>query len=298
MLLYRSKFRRSFFLGALAFSAAPMTSIHAQILHATGTRPSFAVASIRPSPSNVQAARTVQPNSFAVNGTTLKEIVSYAYGITFDREIAGGPKWIATDRFDIKAEPDEAETAELTKMSRDDREQRIRLMVQSLLAERFNLKVSFSTKELPVYELVIAKGGFKCPKQTPDTPLAATPQPRFHWSAPPPPPPPPPGYTPPIPDDARALAQQPVHFRTKGWPFWLVVTMLSHQPELDGRTVLDKTGLDGSYDCEASWSREGADSTAPSFFTAIQEQMGLKLDPSKGPVEVVLIDHVERPSEN
>ena len=62
--------------------------------------------------------------------------------------------------------------------------------------------------------------------------------------------------------------------------------------------VVDKTGLDGSYDCQASWSREGSDGTGPSFFTAIQEQMGLKLEPAKGPVEILLIDHIEPPSEN
>jgi uncharacterized protein (TIGR03435 family) len=89
-----------------------------------------------------------------------------------------------------------------------------------------------------------------------------------------------------------------MHIRTQYWPFWLVVTVIGHEPELEGRPVVDKTGLEGSYDCEATWSREGSDGPGPSFFTAIQEQMGLKLESSKGPVEVVVIDHIERPSEN
>ena len=93
------------------------------------------------------------------------------------------------------------------------------------------------------------------------------------------------------------MAQTP-HLRTKGWPFWLVVTTLSHQPELDGRTVVDKTGLDGSYDCEMTWSQAGSDGTGPSLFTAVQNDLGLKLEPAKGMVEVLVVDGVERPSGN
>ena len=72
------------------------------------------------------------------------------------------------------------------------------------------------------------------------------------------------------------------------------MTALGHEPELGGRTVIDKTGLAGTYDCEATWSR--AEGSGPSFFTAIQEQMGLKLEPAKGLVETVVVEHVERPS--
>jgi bla regulator protein BlaR1 len=282
----------------VAFGVVRMTPMYGQILHATAPRPSFAVASIRPSPSDEDTRRELQADSFTTRAMTLKQIISYAYGITFDHELSGGPNWVRTDKFDIEAKPDETEAAALSKLSHDDLDEQMRLMVQSLLAERFKLTATFQKKELPVYELVIAKGGLKCTKETPDSPLAAASPPRFRNSAAPPPPPPPPGYTQPTPDEARALAQQPLRLRTKGWPFWLVVTMLSHQPELDGRMVVDKTGLDGSYDCQASWSREGSDGTGPSFFTAIQEQMGLKLEPAKGPVEILLIDHIELPSKN
>jgi bla regulator protein BlaR1 len=299
MLISGLNLRRLFLLGVTAFGMMRIAPIHAQILHATEPRPSFAVASIRPSPpDNNIASREFRADSFMIKAMTLKQIISYAYGITFDRELEGGPGWVRADKFDIEAKPDETTVAALTKLSHDDLDEQMRLMVQSLLAERFHLAVSFQKKELTVFALNIAKGGLKCTKIEAKTPLAATPPPRFHWTALPPPPPPPPGYTPPMPDEARNLAQQPLHMRTKGWPFWLVVTSLSHQPELNGRTVLDKTGLDGSYDCEASWSREGSEGTGPSFFTAIQEQMGLKLEPSKGLVEVLLIDHIESPTEN
>jgi uncharacterized protein (TIGR03435 family) len=287
-----------FFLGVTAFTLLRLTPIHAQVLRATGPRPSFAVASIRPSkPDDDFSRRDFRTDSFTAHAMTLKQIISYAYGLTFDQELSGGPGWSRTDKFDIEAKPDEAETASLSKLSHDDLDEQMRLRVQSLLGERFGLTVSIHKRDLPQYKLVIAKGGLKCTKTAAKTPLAALAPPRFHWSAPPPPPPPPAGYTPPTPEQARILTQA-IHMRTQYWPFWLVVTVLGHEPELGGRPVIDKTGLEGSYDCEASWSREGSDGQGPSFFTAIQEQMGLKLEPAKGPVEVLLIDHIQPPSEN
>jgi uncharacterized protein (TIGR03435 family) len=304
ILLRRQNSRRNLLVFAIAaIAVAGGLPIHSQILHASGPLPSFAVASIRPShtsqgPTVFGPARIAQPDQFELKAATVKEMITYAYGLVFDHELSGGPGWIGTEQFTIDAKPDDDEVAALSKLSRDDRETQMRLMMQSLLAQRFALKVSFETKELPVYALVVAKGGLKCPKDTSPPALADASRPRFGSSIPPPPPPPPPGYVPPTPEEARSLAQQPLHFRTRGWPFWLVVTMLSHQPELGGRPVIDKTGLDGAYDCEASWSRAGSDGPAPSFFTAIQEQMGLKLEPQKADVETVVVDSVERPSEN
>lgn len=91
---------------------------------------------------------------------------------------------------------------------------------------------------------------------------------------------------------------QSLHLRTKGWPFWLTVALLSHQTELEGRPVIDKTGLEGAYDCEMNWSQVDSDGAGQSFFSAVQDQLGLKLQPSKGPVEVLVIDSISRPSEN
>ena len=274
----------------------------AQLLHASGERPSFAVASIRPSsPDRVEFERAVVEagGGFTGRSMTLRQIVSFAYGITFARELLGAPAWAGVDKFDIEAKADDAERAALSKLSRDDLDERVRLMLQLLLAERFKLKVSFARKELPVYVLTVAKGGMKCPKAVAETPLAKLPAPRFAWTALPPPPPPPPGYVPPSPEDAHVQTQT-MHMRTKFFPFWLVVTEIGHQPDLDGRTVVDKTGLDGSanYDCDLTWSRAGSEGSGPSFFTAIQEQMGLKLEAGKGEAEVLVIDGVERPSEN
>jgi bla regulator protein BlaR1 len=292
---------RLFSLLGVAFivaQSAPGTPMDGQILHAPEPRPSFAVASIRPSPHDDAFGRMdFRADSFTIQAMTLKQIISYAYDVTFDRELEGGSGWVREDKFDIKAKPDETTVAALTGLSHDDLDEQMRLMVQSLLTERFHLIVNFQKSEQTVFALVIAKSGLKCTKVDAKTPLAALPPPRFHWSAPPPPPPPPPNYTPPTPEEKHSQGQA-MHIRTQYWPFWLVVTVIGHEPELEGRPVVDKTGLEGSYDCEATWSREGSDGPGPSFFTAIQEQMGLKLESSKGLVEVVVIDHIERPSEN
>jgi uncharacterized protein (TIGR03435 family) len=185
-------------------------------------------------------------------------------------------------------------------LSRDDRDEQVRLMVQSLLAERFGLRVSFVKKVLPVYVLVVAKGGLKCAGDEGAKPaIADMSQPRFRWSEGPAPPPPPPGWTPPTPEEARRrAATSPLQMRTRGWPWWLVVTFLSHQPELGGRTVIDKTDLHGSYDCQMSYSQDGSNGPGPSLFSALQAQMGLKLKPEKRDVETLVINSIERPSEN
>jgi uncharacterized protein (TIGR03435 family) len=274
-------------------------SAYAQVLHADRPTPLFAVASIKPSPPDAPnfERRVVRKDGLLIQEMTVRNIIKYAYGLAFERELSGGPKWIETALYDIEAKPDEALMEWLSKASGDDRDEQMRVMLQSLLAERFHLKVSFQKKELPVYRLVIAKSGLKCAKVAAETPFASTPQPRFRWTALPPPPPPPPGYIPPSPEQARAQTQT-MHYLTKYFPFWLVATEFGHQPELNGLILIDETGLSGNYDCELTWSRVGSDGTGPSFFTAVQEQMGLKLELVKRQVETVVIDSIERPSQN
>ncbi len=272
----------------------------AQVLRSASPLPSFAVASIRPAAADSPDGGIAVPpkGSLSANSTTLKTMILFAYGLGNEDELSGVPDWVRSDRFQLETRIDDARAAALDKLSADDRSEQMRFMLQSLLAERFHLKVHSETRELPVYSLVIAKTGLKCTKQAADSsPFDSLPRPRFRMSVGPPPPPPPPNWHPPItPEEIQAQAVAPMHFRTKGWPFWMVVTVLSHQPETGGRVVIDKTGLEGSYDCEATWSREGGG--GESFFTAIEDQMGLKLQPEKAPVEVLVIDHIERPSEN
>ncbi len=281
--------------GFVACSAG-LGRMNGQLLHASGERPSFAVASIRPSSPDVVPHGGSGAGRYAEAATTVKDLIKYAYGIAYDAELVGGPRWMSTEKFAVEAKADDAEA--LSKMSRNDREEQMRLMMQSLLAERFGLVARFEMRELPVYELVVAKGGLKCVVDTTSPPaIADASRPRFRWSNAPAPPPPPPGWVAPSAEEARKMSQS-MHLRTKGWPFWLVVTVLSHQPELDGRAVVDKTGLEGSYDCEMTWSQVGSDGPGASLFTAVQNDLGLKLEPGKGLVEVLVVDGVERPSGN
>lgn len=268
-----------------------MIPMYGQMLHATGPRPSFDVASIRPARSDAQWENiygfSERPDSYMVRGVTIRNVIFYAYGIGFAPEFSGGPKWVGTDRFDIEAKPDAAETAALNKLSFADKDEQKRLMVQSLLAERFKLKVSFVKRELPVYALVVAKGGLKCTESKDASRLTTAPRRRFPVPPPPPPPPPPGG-----------LAPGEIRLTPRGWLFSELVAYLTSQQEVSGRMVVDKTGLEGVYDCNLSWAREGSDVSGPSFFTAIQEQMGLKLEPTKAPSEVLVVDHIDPPSEN
>ena len=271
----------------------------AQLLHPVSPMPSFSVDSVRPTDPNEDLSHGgVSPDSYRADRTTLKDVLGYAFGLGYDHELVNAPSWVTNDHFDIQGKLDDDQVANLRKLSRDDRDEQMRLMVQSILAERFHLTYHFETRELPVYLLQIAKSGLKCPRDTTSKPAIADPsRPRFRWSSAPAPPPPPPGWHPPSPSEQNVLMQS-LHMRTKGWPFWLILASLSHQPELEGRPVIDQTGLEGAYDCEMNWSQANSDGTDQSFFTAVRDQLGLTLQPSKGPVEVLVIDSIQRPSEN
>ena len=271
----------------------------AQSGQTTGTpSPSFEVASIKPNRSGDMFTRIMsQPERFTANGVTTKHLITMAYNVK-DFQVSGGPGWINSERYDIEAKVPDSIAEELPKLPPDQREEQSRLMMQALLADRFKLKLSHTTKELPIYALVIAKSGPKLKEAKPDDNY-------------------PTGIKGP---DGRALPGMmrmgPGELTGQGIAVKFLVRLLSQQV---GRDVLDQTGLKGNYDFMLKWTPEpgegmmlagpeganpGAESapppesSGPSIFTAIQEQLGLKLEPAKGPVEVLVIDHVEKPSEN
>jgi uncharacterized protein (TIGR03435 family) len=285
---------RLFLPGILLCSAA-----YGQLLHPASPMPSFAVASVRATdPSRELSGGGTDLDSYRAERTTMDQVLDYAFGLGFEHELVDAPAWVMHDRFDIQGKLDDEQVASLRKLSRNDHEEQMRLMVQSMLAERFGLKYHFETRELPVYVLEVAKSGLKCARDTTSPPAISDPsRPRFRWSASPSPPPPPLGWHPPSPSEQK-VQMQSLHMRTKGWPFWLLVTSLGHQPELEGRPLIDKTGLEGSYDCEMNWSQAGSDGAGQFFFSAVRDQLGLTLQPAKGPVEVLVIDQISRPSAN
>lgn len=212
---------------------------------------------------------------------TLLDLIRDAYGFlkfTNDR-ILGAPDWAKSDKFDIAAKVDSPDIAELQKLSQDQRG----LMLQAFLADRFKMVIHKETRELPVFALIIAKNGPKLKEATPD--------------------------------DKGMMRLGRGILVGQGIPIASLANMLMQQRELDGRTVLDKTGLSGKYEVTLRWMPEQSldqtspvgnsqaavpptDASAPTIFTAIQEQLGLKLESAKGPAEFLVIDHVEVPSVN
>jgi uncharacterized protein (TIGR03435 family) len=193
----------------------------------------------------------------------LGDLITYAYDIK-DYELFGEPHWADIDRYNISAKGPDGSS--LTRNV-------ARPMMQALLADRFHLKLHTEMKEMAVYALVVAKGG-----------------PKFRESLP--------------------GAQQLLTLQSKGKAAMMLTVTRGDMAQLAGqfskrngvdRPTVDKTGLTGTYDYKLEWGDDtaaGADSGVTSVFTAFQEQLGLKLEPTKAPVEVLMVDHAEKPSEN
>ncbi len=201
----------------------------------------------------------------------LKSLIYSAYGIIMDSQVKGLPEWTESEPYDIQARVDADTAAAWQKMMRKEREKQEQPMMQALLADRCQFKAHQETLELPVYDLVIAKGGLKMKESLPNEAGSE----RLST------------------DGAVAVHAMPVSTLEYAFSGSL------------GRMIVDKTGLgDKKFDFELKWTpddRLGANTApdeAPSLFTALEEQLGLKLVPGKGPVDVLVIDHMERPSAN
>ena len=249
--------------------------------------PVFEVASIKPSdPLANGMSMGVRPGGlYNAKGVTVKSLIMSAYDVR-PFQISGPPGWLDTNKYDIIAKANATGLAEddPAKMTDDQRTQfreQMQQRVRALLADRFQLKLHKDTKELPVYVLLIAKSGAKIQESADKT------------------------------SPGRSLRMQ----RGEGGrtemtgltlPMESLVKNLAGQV---GRNVVDQTGLKGKYDFKLTFapdfgqpdSREDhapAADAGPSIFTALQEQLGLKLDSQKGPVEVLVIDSVQKASEN
>jgi bla regulator protein blaR1 len=256
--------------------------------------PAFEVASIKPNKSGTGMTMLhTTPVGFSASNISLKALIQEAYGVE-ENQIFGAAGWLGSERFDIEAKVSSSDTDALHNLNPDQR----RLMLQPLLADRFQLKVHTEARDLPVLVLVVAKGG-----------------PKLHEAKP--------GDT--YPNGLKGfdggggpgmMLMRPGQLTAQGVDLSFVAKQFSQQL---GRTVQDKTGLTGKYDFTLQWKPDrdpspmpGApqpgqqgpaatlspDSSEASIFTAVQEQLGLKLESRKAPVEVLVIDHVEAPSEN
>jgi len=289
--------------GPVLFGFVNTPKVGAQLVQLASNQPSpsFEVASVKPSHSSDNRMRIgISPGKFTVENVSLKSIIMFAYDAKSDSQISGGPDWIKSESFNIEAKEDDAQAAELEKLPREEREKQLKLMVQSLLADRFNLKVSHQTKELPVYALVVARNGPKLTKSAVEPPSSDGPE-----------------------TQGPPKMMRGIMMRGRGElsgtaaPMSLLADALSRQRETGGRVVIDKTGLTGNYDWTLHWTPEspaplfkGADNDStpdngpapdtagPALFTALEEQLGLKLESQKGAVDTLVIDSVEKPSEN
>jgi uncharacterized protein (TIGR03435 family) len=207
---------------------------------------------------------------FRTVNLSLKDLLQFAYDLP-KSQILGGAPWLDSTMFDIDAKSGSSMDAELQALPSDQARRRKQLMVQALLADRCKLAAHQETRELPVYALVVAKGGPKFKPSETNGSTINTGRSRLHIA----------GSDDTIAILARELAQ------------------------VLGRVVLNDTGLSGRYDLTLQWTPDDAltngapdPNLPPGIFTAIQEQLGLKLESTKGSVPVLVLDHVETPSAN
>ena len=235
----------------------------------------FDVAAIKPNSSGDNRVMIGMPGGgrFVAVGVNTRILIQQAFNVR-DFQISGGPGWMGTDRWEINAQaegmPERMPPGALAPM------------LQSLLEDRFQLKAHRETKEMPIYALQVAKGGSKLKANSGE----------------------------PGPNIRMGRGQ----FTFKKVGMQMLATQLSTQT---GRVVVDQTGLTGEYDFELNWTPDlgqgggpfggpidgpGAPPPAnpggPTLFTALQEQLGLRLEATKGPVEMVVIDRIEKPSDN
>lgn len=211
------------------------------------------------------------PDGFMVINGTVHMLLTAAYDANQD-QLIGEPGWAKTDRFDIEAKVTGPEAATVAKLTAEQR----RAMLQQLLAERFKVTAHRETRELPVYTLKVAKGGAKLKQSQSGAEVKK-----------------------------GTMMAGKNSIDAQDAPLSLLASVLSNQL---GRTVIDKTALTGTYEFRMRWTPDDAPpplingspdpNPPPGIFTAIEEQLGLKLNAAKGPVDVIVVDHLEKPEEN
>jgi len=236
--------------------------------------PAFEVATIKPVESSPKSARYIfmqGPHRFVEKDYTLKLLIAAAYNLN-PKAVAGGPAWIESDHFDILAlTPGEAQPSHEQQMA----------MLRTLLADRFKLAFHREPNDFSIYALEIAKGGAKLKPST----AAATDQPAL----------------------ISTVYPQRILLPARNASMSDFVSVM--QRAILDRPVVDKTGLTGRYDFDLEWAPDesqfggdvgaaSSDVNIPPFFTAIQQQLGLRLEATHGPIETIVVDHAEHPSDN
>jgi len=234
----------------------------------TVAEPSFDVVSIRLSGPGTRWSMKDSGDRMTLTGCNARVLVADAYGLDLPN-IVGGPAWIDAEQYDVTATFGDALMAKLATVSPQERSPLIFTMLRSVVGQRFGIVLHHEAREVPAYALVLAKGG-----------------PKF-------------GPAPPPANEAEANevgAKYNGHLWTVNRePMTFLALQLSRIPEV-GRKVIDQTGLEGKY----RFNFDVPSTTDPdlSVFTALTEQLGLTLKPTKAPADFIVIDHIERPSAN
>ena len=255
-----------------------LAALTACVAYSQTSSSSFEIATVKPSDPAATGTRVaIAPGgTFQARNVTLRSMILQAYDV-LDFQLSGGPGWINTERYDIEAKGNGPAVSKevLSKMNDDQRnqfEQQMFSRIRALLEERFQLRIHREMKDRPVYALILAKSGSKVgnaverDSSTPQYGLAT-----------------------------KTTVGGRIEMTAKEEPMGRWAHALSTHV---GRTVIDKTGLKGNFNFKITFAPDLSDNEGPSIFTALEEQLGLKLEAGRGSVEVVVIDGVEHPSAN
>jgi uncharacterized protein (TIGR03435 family) len=235
-------------------------------------KPGVEVATIKPSRPDEQQSVVVNGTRLATSDTSLVDLMMFAYGI-HPAQIANGPAWISTEKFDTVVQPDLPGRPSTPQMH---------LIIQQLLTDRFGLAFHYERRPLPVYRIVVAKGG---PHLTPAAKQS-------------------------IAGNTAAIGFSCGAMTVINASVGDLASLMQRYVALD-RPIVDDTGIRGRYDLKLSWTPDfsqchgqlpgparSSDDAPPSLYTAFEEQLGLRLEAAREPTQVMEIDHVDRPSEN
>jgi bla regulator protein blaR1 len=265
----------------------------AQFSQATGAPlPTFDVVTIKPSPS-APLFPTIQmrPGAFIVTGSAVQFLIEFAYDLKSVDQLSGGPSWISTEKYDIQATYAVPQPQDMQKVASEQDGGQLKLRVQSLLADRFGLKITHVAKILPIYALVVADGG---PKFQQAKPGEMYPNGIKGMNG--------------LPGGPHTMQMTSGDFTIQALPMATVASVLS---ERLGRVVVDETGLKGDYDFSIQWPPLEAPpvlpmpGTTPQYplpgspiFTTVEEQLGLRLQPLEAPVDSIVISDARQPTGN
>ena len=292
----------------LAYGALNPTPIRAQSQgqNAASTTPAYNAASIKLNQAGTNSLKTgngiimqntmFTPSTFTAHNISMWELIRNAY-LVEDYQVLGAPEWFSSELYDVDAKAEKSVIDELQKLGNDQRDSQSQRMLQALLTDRFKLKVHRETKNLPIYSLVVAEAG-----KLREAPGDCGPHPNPVIVKPGTMPPPPCGNLRVLPWVGQLDGQKVP-----------ITQLIANLSGFTKRMVLDKTNLGGKYDINLKWFPGASefpprpaylpptyqpDPNSQPLLMAIQQQLGLKLEPQTGPVELLVIDHAEKPSEN